>query len=519
MSTLPVLLMANLLAAPPQDDARPSGETPSAFVESPAAGETTRSLPGVPETYDTTPHVRPVGARTLTLGDVLASVEASNPRIEAASQRIEAAKGARRAARGGFDPKLGVAARFAPVGYYRNAELDTYVEAPTPLWGIGFFGGYRIGRGRYPIYDGKRSTGSFGELRAGVNVPLWQDGPIDSRRAAIQKAELDLDAESLQREFVGIDVRRAASNAYWDWVAAGLRLDIENRLLDLAKQRDDALFAQAKAGLLPPIEAVDNERLVVDRQRRVVTAERDLERASLTLGLYVRDERGNPAPPTADQLPITISEATEPRSSSLPKDVETAIASRPDAAVLRIAARKLEVDQRLARNQRSAAIDLRGMVAKDFGAADPTLDDSLVSGLLPVEVQTGLSIEVPIPLRKARGDLERVRADKRRVDLDVRWLSDRIEMEVRSAHASLVAAYRNVSLARRAVAVSERLAEAERRRFVRGDSDLIRVNLREIAATDAATAEVDALAAYHRAVADYVAAVGGPSLVVVADAG
>jgi outer membrane protein TolC len=195
------------------------------------------------------------------------------------------------------------------------------------------------------------------------------------------------------------------------------------------------------------------------------------------------------------------------------------MASRPDAAAMRIASRKLEVDQRLARNQRSAAIDLRGMVAKDFGAADPSLDDSLISGLLPVEVQTGLAIEIPIPLRKARGDLERVRADKRRVDLDVRWLSDRIEMEVRSAHASLVAAYRNVELARRAVAVSERLAEAERRRFVRGDSDLLRVNLREIAATDAATAEVDALAAYHRAVADYVAAVGGPSLVVAPDPG
>ncbi len=463
-----------------------------------------------PSTSLTTSAERPaVDTRrdVLTLPEVLRGLDPTLPRLTAADAKVEGARASLKSAKGAFDPKLVASGRATPAGYYKSAELDIYADAPTPLWGIGFFAGYRLGRGAFPIYDAKRSTGQSGELRAGVSVPLWQDGPIDARRANIRKSRLDIDFEEAQRQAVLVDATRAATNAYWDWVAAGQRVEIEKALLELATRRDDALRSQASSGFLPPIEVVDNERLVLERQRRVVNAERDLQRAAFQLGLYRRTEQGEPDPPEPFELPSAFPEPTTPSHSTDAALIE-ALESRPELAALRLSARKVGIDVKLAKNQRSAAIDLRGMVSKDIGPPDVKLDDSLRPGIRPAEAQIGLIIEIPVALRKARGDLEKARAEMRRVEADARWLEDRIKVEVLSAEVALRAAYENVRIAHRTVAVSEQLASAERRRFEQGDSDILRVNLREISATDARVAEVDATLQYYKATADFTAALG-----------
>ena len=82
MPSLPALLTVALLLGPPgsnEADATRGASVGDVRTSDPARSadlETSSSLPGVPDTYDTTPHVRPIGARTLTLRDVLSSVEA-----------------------------------------------------------------------------------------------------------------------------------------------------------------------------------------------------------------------------------------------------------------------------------------------------------------------------------------------------------------------------------------------------------------------------------------------------------
>ena len=83
-----------------------------------------------------------------------------------------------------------------------------------------------------------------------------------------------------------------------------------------------------------------------------------------------------------------------------------------------------------------------------------------------------------------------------------------IAVEVRDAHAGIVAAYRRVALARAQVEAARALADAERSRFQRGDSTLLFVNIREQAEADAELLEIEALADYHRAAVDLHAALG-----------
>jgi outer membrane protein TolC len=56
--------------------------------------------------------------------------------------------------------------------------------------------------------------------------------------------------------------------------------------------------------------------------------------------------------------------------------------------------------------------------------------------------------------------------------------------------------------------VARRVAELEEERFRKGQSNLLEVNLRELAAAGAQIKVVDALADYFRALTDYRAALG-----------
>jgi outer membrane protein TolC len=87
-------------------------------------------------------------------------------------------------------------------------------------------------------------------------------------------------------------------------------------------------------------------------------------------------------------------------------------------------------------------------------------------------------------------------AELGRIDEELRLLEDRIGVEVLDAHSAVSAAYQRAKLAEEQVTLVETLAAAEYRRFTLGDGDLLLVNLRELAAADATSERVDAIAEF-----------------------
>lgn len=442
------------------------------------------------------------GARdVLTLREVLDAVAAAHPQLEVARQRVRAAEGDAYAARGGFDPQLRVRGQIAPIGAYTNGRVDVELRQPTQLWGLQVFGAWRLGLGEFAVYDLRAKTATGGEVRAGVSLPVWQGGSIDRRRADLQvtaigrqTAETDVAARLLELE-------RAAARAYWSWVGAGLRLVVQQRLLGLAEGRDDALRRQIAAGNTPDVEGLDNQRAILERKGRLVVAERALQQAALELARHLRDANGALVVPLPGQLPSAFPEP--PDADPLEEDVSDALERRPELRRLTLQREAAQVELRLARNMRSPRIDLDAYAAKDLGAVAPEY-----RYLLPAELVASVSIEVPLPLRTARGKLRRAEADRARLDAELRWSTDSVVVELRDAHSALVAAHARVRLAREQLNVAHALEQAERRRFEHGDSTLLFVNLREQAAADAAAQELDALTDYHRAAVDLRVAAG-----------
>lgn len=436
---------------------------------------------------------------TLELDAVLASVREHHPLLDAADAAIDGARGRQLSARGAFDPRLRARASGTPMGGYRYGVVDTEVRARTVALGMVAFGGWRLGRGNIPAYDGRLVTADAGELRAGVEVPVLRDALVDAPRTARRKADVDAEIAELERQQRSLELARDAAIAYWDWAAAVGRREIRERQLALARDRDAGMRRQIAEGNTAAIEALDNARVIATREAIVVGAERDAQVSAIALSLFLRTRDGTPRAPDG-LAPPRLALAPSEDAVDLGADIAAALGRRPELRIAAARVRAAELDIRLARNGRLPSLAVQAYAAKDLGDGPAVLQ--------PAELGVGVSLEIPIPLRTARGELATARAAGRRIADERRFLGERVTVEVRTAHADMQAAHRRAAIAARQARLAEQIAVAERERLALGDSNILVVNLREEAAADAAAAAVDAVADHRKAQARYHVAIG-----------
>jgi outer membrane protein TolC len=431
----------------------------------------------------------------LRLDEVLRSVDRAFPLIAAASHDQDEAEGALLSAEGGFDPVVKASGTYEPIGGYPKQYFSAGVEQPTPVWGTTVFAGYRYGSGLYPVYDRKLETNELGEVRGGVKVPLWRDGPIDRRRASIRQAELAVSLAKLSVQQQRIEARRVAALRYFDWVAAGQRLDIVRSWLKLAAERDVGLAARAERGDIPAIERTENQRTILQRQIALIAAERELAQAGLELSLFLRDDNGRSRVPSPLRLPSKLPRPAAIPTASAEREEARALAERPDLKRFQLARERSRIDAELASNQQNPAVDLTVFGARQFGDGDPARGETVVGA--------SLSLELPVLNRVQNGREQSANAAVARTDEQTRFARDRAVADVRSSLVAMETSRQRAAMAGAELRLATELAEAELRRFELGEGNLLLVNLREQAYAEAALREADASADYHRAVVNF----------------
>ncbi len=440
-------------------------------------------------------------ASILSLEDVLTAAKKSFPSLLAAEQRKQVAAGELTAAEGGFDTLLKSQNRWSVTGLYENQNNDVSLEQPTKLWGTTFFGGWRRGIGDYAVYEGKSQTTDSGEARIGVNVPLWRNRDIDRRRASLQQAELGQLIAGHEYEQALIEATRIASYRYWDWVLAGQRLMVAKHLLQIAEQRDQGIRERVEAGDIPEFEALDNQRAIIERQERVVAAQRLLEQSAIQLSLYWRDDAGQPQLPTDEQLPEHFPNPDSIKIVSMDEALQTSLNQRPESKRLELQAKQTQTELELQQNQRAPGIDFTVTAANDIGGDSR---DKINRN----ELYLGLNIDIPLQQRTATGRAQVAAANVHRLNLDKRLQDDRISAEVKDVYSALSAVRKRLNLSAEQLNAAEQLEDGEKIRFELGESTLLFVNLREIATGDAALLYAEADASLFRSVADYHAVLG-----------
>ncbi|MFM9853891.1 MAG: TolC family protein [Sphingomonadaceae bacterium] len=427
--------------------------------------------------------------RPLTLAEVLDSSRRHAPQVLEAIAKIRQAEGKVLSAEGAFDTVIKAEAETRLSGFYDGRIVEGTITRPIENFGGSLYGGYRVSRGRFPVYEDVRFTNQLGELKVGAVLSLMRDRLIDDRRFARSNVQIDIDIADAERLLVAIAVQRRAIGAYNLWVGAGLRLSVYRELLTIAKDRQAGLARQVTLGARPSIILTENEQNILRRETLVVRAEQDLAAAANALSLFVRDANGAPLQPDKARLPSAF-----PHLAKTILDPQATRDTRPDLRQLDLRLKQASERLALDRNGLRPRLDLKLEASQDVGP----LGEGGASRR-GTETKVGISFTLPLERRVAKGRIEQSLAEIDAIQRRRQQTEEQISAAINALVIDVGATAQLRALAEAEYDRATTMARGENRRFVLGASDFFLVNIREEAAADSAVRKLDA--AYREIVA------------------
>ena len=457
-----------------------------------------------------------VNAVPLSLDAVLIATVNYYPEIRSAIQELTIAEGAVTLAQGSFDTKLKAVSENTPVGFYETYRSNFGIEQPT-FNGGSVYAGYRFGRGDIPPWYLERNTNELGELKLGANWSLLRGKRIDARRVAIWQADLKRQSvEPVVKQQLILSVRDAEI-AYWNWVAAGQTFRLNERLLDVARNRVKGINERIKAGDLSEITRADNDRSILSREVKLIKARAKLEQAAIKLSLYYRDAGGLPLLPLVSEVP----ELGAPDVSQDLEDVRELLANantcRPELGLIALDMEKVSLEIRKSRNDLLPELNAQLSVSQDFG--DPTSASVSASSSTQsvfvnfdekdeFEVNAGISLTQSVQRRKAYGKIRTLTGKLQQFQIKQQFIQQKIEAEVHQNYQLTSAAREQIQVAQQSLELARKLSAASRDRYEEGDVDLFEIILREQQELDSAAVLIGSHFNFHANRANLNASVG-----------
>ena len=359
--------------------------------------------------------------------------------------------------------------------------------------------------------------------------PLWRNLRIDSNRANLKLANLDLTLTDSEFKQKVTDTISNIQTAYWDLVSAIRNYEIRRNSVKLAQINLRDSRKKVEVGTSAPIDVTDAEATAASREVDLISAEETILRAQNTLRSLVSNDRN------ADIWRKVIVPTDRPDFKEFKVDVETAIntalQNRPELRQADLNLQQLDIRKRLNQNNRKWQFDLTGQFG-GTGTAGPqgcqknqftgecVLDTSgnpilltppaLVGGIgnayktMWTEGYTNwqLQLQVTIPLRNRSIDAQIAQQNiqKRQQLMNIRKTEQSIQVEIRNALQALETNRKQVETSGVARRLAQERLEGEEKRFQAGLSQNYLVLQRQNELSTAEYQELQSLIRYKQAV-------------------
>ncbi len=442
-----------------------------------------------------------LAAEPLTEERLIKLVRANHPVLERARLDLKRAEAKRLEKQGAFDARVGGGTRFlrynssAGIGQVQKVLESRFSVDFLTRYGIGVSTGFKRAAG--DIKTPVKPTGEDGEYFLELTVPLLRGLGQNPKAAAESQAFLGEDQALLKLRRTELKLLQDALSNYWAWVGAKRKLEVEERLLRLAKVRVEAIEHKIASGLLPKINLVEAQREVQRRLGRVLKAERTLQKTAFKLGLFLWQSPLQPAPvPEMDQIPPSVPEPANFTRIQLESGKLSALEGRPELQALDLAQELAAIDRELARNQLLPRLDL--VLSQGYQTGDDAIEGPVI--------KAGVKMSLPVLRRAAKGRLQQAMLTLSNLDLQKKQSIQAVMIEVADWFSQINATYERYLAARRELEFARKLEQGEKDAFTLGDSTLFLVNRRERATGEAHLKLIDILVEYHQAIAGFKAA-------------
>ncbi|MFZ4713265.1 MAG: TolC family protein [Bacteriovoracaceae bacterium] len=426
----------------------------------------------------------------ITREDIVKSVLTHFPLIEEAELKLKASEGEVISAEGAFDHKLSFKSRHRLEDKYDNKYFETIIEKQTSVAGTNLFAGHRQGKGTFPAYDGKYKTSSAGEIFAGLAVPLLRNFNTDEFRTnlAVRQIENKQTDEMVKLKKL-ITVHKALS-VYYKWLLELQKLKINRNLFELADKRQKMLEKKYQAGDIEKIKLTDNFRAFDKRSTEVLKNEIELNKFKTELSLYLRDSQGNPKTINLE----SYQELTLP-APELGGLTENKINPNPQLEFLKLELSKLSIEQDYHNQLQKPGLNFEIIGSRELSPVNAAYD--------PESLQVGLKLDIPLENRKAEGKSVSTFYKMKSLEKQKNYLEQEINQQMNFFKNASMLSKTRWEIGTREFEGTINMAEAEKKKWLQGASDLFILNLREQDVADVEIRRLAALYDYHQYLLDF----------------
>jgi outer membrane protein len=352
---------------------------------------------------------------------------------------------------------------------------------------------------------------------------------INGRQIRIAKNSQKMSEAQFEQQLVTLV--NQAQKSYWDLVFSVEDIKVKQRSKDLAQKTYSDSQIQVRIGTLAPIDLVQPESDVANRQVQYVTSVYTQAQTQDQVKKLITSQ-GDPGMVLAQLIPLQGVRKPDP-SDTVPVEqaIKIALENRPEMKQLQLDLENKKIDLQYTKNQLLPIVDFNASYTQNgvggtqrtggasfFSTGPPTpvviipggIGDafSQLFGFGYTGYSVGFSVTVPLSNRAARGDNARSTADERTAEQKIFAQAQQIALDVRNALTQLEMNKAQIEATGKARELAERSLEAEQKKFDLGASTIRFVLEDQRNVAQAQTDELQSLVNYAKTLADLDKAMG-----------
>ena len=402
-----------------------------------------------------------------------------------------------------------------------RTNYDFGFGANLPWYGSSYNIGWQNSRATTDNILNNFSPQTGSTLALNFTQPLLRNFGIDQTRQQLQVSRKNREISEVQVTQTVATTTRAVKNAYWDLVFSINSLEVQRLSLDLAQRSLKENRARVEIGTMAPIDIVQAEAEVAQREEAVIVAEAAIARNEDALRALIYGEHA-PEQWSARLVP-TDAATFSPVAVDLESVTNAALEARTDIQQAEKTLEANDITIRFLRNQALPSLN----AAVDYGATGIGGTQLIREGGFPPPPPTGFlvtpfsdvlrnlaradypawtfTMQLSYPLGKSNLDANLARARLQNQQSTKQLDSSRIRVatEVRETARMVTTNGKRVEATRASRALAEKRLEAEEKKFQAGMTTNFFVLQAQRDLNQARNNELQALIDYLKSVVDY----------------
>lgn len=407
----------------------------------------------------------------LRFDEYLGFVKKFHPIVKQAELVIDESQAKLMKSRGAFDPKIEVdydRKRLKGSEYWD--QLNGTFKIPT-WFGVELKASFEENTGDFLNPENFIPDG--GLYSAGLSVPIARNLLINDRMASLKQARLFREQAKADRDIFVNNILFEASKVYFKWLQSYSELKLFENFLANAELRYRGILRGVELGENAQIDATEARIALNSRKLSLEQSRIKMIKASLELSTFLWLDNNIPVELQPNVIPDVDTEPIVDATFDINqlRGEELAIDNHPKMMSLDFKRQSLNVERRLKANMLLPRVDFE----YNFLTGSPDIARSFNTA----DYKGGLKISTPLFLRKARGDLRLAKIKLSDTDFEIDATRVNLQNKINALKQELDSYVTQNEITVEMVTDSERMLQAEERRFQLGESSVFLVNSRE----------------------------------------